>query len=388
MKIKMRTDGGVSISGYVNAVERYSKLLPKEKGRDAPGDFREKINEGVFAESLSRIPSVRMTFDHVQGIGSTDKNLTLKEDNIGLHADAVIYDERAIAAAKAGRLTGWSFGFTNAFADYKPNGDGTFERDIKSLDLLEVALLTKRPAYPACSIEIRDGEEIETRSESDPPEITPEELLRINEFTRKDLTADEVYTFPVVLCDNEIDRDGERFSIAALHKLAGMFIGKTGIFDHDPKSENQAARIYEAGVITDTTRPATAAGEPYTMLTAKAYMVRTDKNADLIKEIDGGIKKEVSVSCSIRKRICSVCGVDKNTGVCEHDKGRYYDGKICHHILDGPLDAYEWSFVAVPAQPKAGVTKSLENSESSTLAEVEKYRREIEILKLKGRKKS
>ena len=382
MKIELRADGGVSVSGYVNAVERYSKLLPKEKGRDAPGDFREKIGEGVFAESLSRLPQVRMTFDHGKGIGGTDKNLTLKEDNIGLHAEAVIYDEQAISAAKTGRLTGWSVGFVNAYSDYKPTGDGTYKRDIKSLDLLEVALLTMRPAYPATSIEVRDGEKLETRSENDLPEVTVEELLKINEFTRKDLTAEDVYTFPVILCDNEIDRDNERFSIAALHKLAELFVGKTGIFDHDPSGHNQSARIYETSVITDENHPMTAAGEPYMALSAKAYMVRTAANADLIKEIDAGIKKEVSVSCCIGKCVCSVCGVNRYEGPCEHIKGKRYDGKLCYGLLDEPTDAYEWSFVAVPAQPRAGVTKS-GTSEKSNL--VENYRHEIEILKMKGK---
>ena len=45
-------------------------------------------------------------------------------------------------------------------------------------------------------------------------------------------------------------------------------------------------------------------------------------------------------------------------GKCRHRKGQAYDGKSCHAILDEPADAYEWSFVAVPAQRGAGVTKS------------------------------
>lgn len=66
-----------------------------------------------------------------------------------------------------------------------------------------------------------------------------EELLeKLNRYTRKPVSAQEVYTFPVILCDNEIDRDGERFSVPALERLAELFVGKTGIFDHDPKGEN------------------------------------------------------------------------------------------------------------------------------------------------------
>ncbi len=181
-------------------------------------------------------------------------------------------------------------------------------------------------------------------------------LEKINRFSRKELTEEEVYIFPVILCDNDIDRDGEKFTVSALKKLAGLYIGKTGIFSHDPKGENQTARIFDTSVVTDPTRK-TADGEVYTCLKANAYMVRTSSNADLIREIDGGIKKEVSVGCAISKQTCSICGRDVRKGPCSHKLGRYYNGRQCYHILDEPTDAFEWSFVAVPAQKGAGVTK-------------------------------
>jgi len=42
--------------------------------------------------------------------------------------------------------------------------------------------------------------------------VDEQELKQINRFSRKELTADEVYTFAVRLCDNQVDRDGERLS--------------------------------------------------------------------------------------------------------------------------------------------------------------------------------
>ena len=89
--------------------------------------------------------------------------------------------------------------------------------------------------------------------------------------------------------------------------------------------------------------------------------------SDLIKEIDGGIKKEVSVSCSAESCICSICGKDLKRRECKHIKGRKYSGKLCHGILENPTDAYEWSFVAVPAQRKAGVTKSFLKEEHTLI---------------------
>ena len=44
-------------------------------------------------------------------------------------------------------------------------------------------------------------------------------LDKINKFTRRPLSEDEVYVFSVILCDNDIDRDCERFSENALDTL-------------------------------------------------------------------------------------------------------------------------------------------------------------------------
>lgn len=216
--------------------------------------------------------------------------------------------------------------------------------------------------------------------------MNPEILGKINQFTRRVLTEDELYVFSVILCDNDIDRDCERFSDEALETLKEKFIGRTGISDHDPSSANQTARIFDTEIITDTSRTS-GSGEPYKYIKASAYMVRTDDNRTLIAEIDGGIKKEVSISCSASKRICSVCGCDKSVSSCNHVKGKLYGGQLCHTILGSITDAYEWSFVAVPAQVNAGVTKRCTTSdiisepvEADILAADEELRRDIRKL--------
>ncbi|OLA42145.1 MAG: hypothetical protein BHW31_01510 [Firmicutes bacterium CAG:110_56_8] len=57
------------------------------------------------------------------------------------------------------------------------------------------------------------------------------------------------------------------------------------------------------------------------------------------------------------RSVCSICGSDY--GSCGHRKGESYDGQVCCAILQEPMDAYEFSFVAVPAQREAGVLKGL-----------------------------
>ena len=189
--------------------------------------------------------------------------------------------------------------------------------------------------------------------------LSDENMQKINKYTRRELKPEEIYCFNVILCDNEIDRDNERFTISALQKISEIFVGLTGIFDHNHKGENQTARIYDAWVETDSSRKTTE-NEVYHCVKASAYMVRNKSNQDLILEIDGGIKKEVSISCQVIKLMCSVCGVNRKEKSCSHVSGKKYNGKNCYIIMDEPIDAYEWSFVAIPAQRNAGVVKKFD----------------------------
>ena len=179
----------------------------------------------------------------------------------------------------------------------------------------------------------------------------------INQYSRKPLTPQEVFVFSIILCDNEVDRDNERFTNATLDALAPLFLGRTGISDHNWSAEKQIARVYRTEV--ETTNKSNSLGEPLRVLRGDVYMLNNETNKALIEAIDGGIIKEVSVGCSINKCICSIC--DETFGWLEcpnnHRKGQRYDGKLCYGELKDPKDAYEFSFVAVPAQPGAGVTK-------------------------------
>ena len=198
--------------------------------------------------------------------------------------------------------------------------------------------------------------------------VTAQDLELIGALARRPLGAEEVYTFSVRLCDNEIDRDFERFTLQTLEELAPLFVGKAGIFDHQWSARGQAARIYRTEVVREAGQ-VTRAGDGYAWLKGYAYMVRTESNRDLIAEIEGGIKKEVSVGCAVEHAICSVCGCDRTQTDCGHEKGQEYGGQLCWADLEGARDAYEFSFVAVPAQPAAGVVKGARRGTSGRLEE-------------------
>lgn len=187
-------------------------------------------------------------------------------------------------------------------------------------------------------------------------EVTDAEIEKINQYSLSPLSADEVFTFKAVLCDNAVDRQNEHFNLTTLNQLKELFLGKTVIKDHEWSSDNQVARIYDTELVEVS--KADDDSEPYTQLVAHCYMVKTSGNADLIAEIKGGIKKEGSVGFAIGSFICDICGCDNRESYCKHFPGVEYDGTVCTFTLDNAIDAYEFSLVAVPAQKAAGACKS------------------------------
>ena len=79
----------------------------------------------------------------------------------------------------------------------------------------------------------------------------------------------------------------------------------------------------------------------------------------------------------MRRSTCSICGADY--GSCEHRKGESYGGQTCVAVLCEPEDAYEFSFVAVPAQKQAGVLKRLGGGGEIPAAELERLKKEAAL---------
>ena len=169
MRIEIRGKT-VHISGYVNAVERDSKVL-----QGAEGSFVERAEAGVFRRALERANDVKMKLNHGRDIASTGQgNLRLREDNVGLFAEADVIDAETIREARAGNLTGWSFGFMDLAPCYDEGKPGEIrKRTLREIDLQEVSVLTIPPAYIATSVEVRcEGAAAEIRSTEDAPDIT------------------------------------------------------------------------------------------------------------------------------------------------------------------------------------------------------------------------
>lgn len=165
MKVEIRSATEAVIEGYVNAVERESRPIPSIQGT-----YTEKVAQGTFQRALNSGKDVELRFNHEKVIGSMSQGtLELREDNIGLYAKATVTDSEVIEKAKRNELRGWSFGFK----DNNPKIEDS-KRILTNIELREVSILTKPPAYIATSIEMRGEEEVtlETRGVEDVAEVT------------------------------------------------------------------------------------------------------------------------------------------------------------------------------------------------------------------------
>jgi phage head maturation protease len=210
--------------------------------------------------------------------------------------------------------------------------------------------------------------------------VSEGDLQIINSMTRREFTADELYVFPVLCCDSRLDRDGDRFTKESLDQMAAMAKGVTVIFDHSWSAYGQTARLYKAEVRQ-------AADGEYELV-AWAYMPKNEKTQAVIDAIDAGILKEVSVGFAPKELQCSICKQDYFGGNCPHRRGREYDGEIAFTWINGVAEWYELSFVAVPAQPRAGVEKSWrqeqEDAKRKRLEGGNKVEKLLEFLKSLG----
>ena len=109
MKIEVRGNQ-VILDGYVNVVDRESRMLP------SPRDISKRKLFLRHLKSVKESKECGLAFNHNKNrkLGSIENgNLELYEDNIGLRAIATVTDEQIIEKARNKELCGWSFGFVS-----------------------------------------------------------------------------------------------------------------------------------------------------------------------------------------------------------------------------------------------------------------------------------
>ena len=189
MRIEIRSDS-VEIAGYVNAVGRDSRPL---RDRSTGQRYLEQIVPGAFQRALSQ-NEVQLLLNHDSNrvLGSTETNLELHEDNIGLRAHAIITDPEVIQKARDKKLRGWSFGFYEKGASEEEAHANMKRRFIEDMQLVEVSIIDDRkiPCYEGTLIETRSEELItpdvlETRADYFEAEPQKKEPVNYSDYKKR-----------------------------------------------------------------------------------------------------------------------------------------------------------------------------------------------------------
>ena len=116
--------------------------------------------------------------------------------------------------------------------------------------------------------------------------ITDADMELINQFTLKPLTAKDVAIYTLQVCGDQIDRDGERFSIEVLHDFADTLPGK-GLLEAHQWGPVGVGLFYRAWVENID-------GVNWVM--GQCYLPKaSEESAEMITKIDSGIAKWVSI---------------------------------------------------------------------------------------------
>ena len=154
-------DEDLIVEGLVNKTESWSHTLGVRK------KFKEKICRGAFDKAIQNANRIDFLCEHDSSklLSTTENNsLQLWEDEEGLKMRAIIcpttYGRDLYELMRAKLVNHMSFGFRVLSDKWKKLSNGTFERIVEELELLEVSAV-RNPAYPQSAIAARGIELVE-----------------------------------------------------------------------------------------------------------------------------------------------------------------------------------------------------------------------------------
>lgn len=150
---ELSQDGSLLVTCKVNDYS-LSKTL-----RGINGEFKEQIPKEVWQRAIEQNKeNIKVFYNHQDIIDIADKVEFRIEDD-GVYADVVLSDKAQglYEKIKNGLCTGMSFGF-KALKQKFENVGNFVKRTIESMELFEVSILDKEPAYYNTSVECRSIE--------------------------------------------------------------------------------------------------------------------------------------------------------------------------------------------------------------------------------------
>ncbi|NOZ68007.1 MAG: hypothetical protein GXP46_01860 [Deferribacteres bacterium] len=183
-------------------------------------------------------------------------------------------------------------------------------------------------------------------------EISPEMLAKINAYTLKELSAEDVYVRKFLLAHNAIDRDNERFPEALIDEFADTLPGKGFLIGHERPGPGRGL-FFDAATeempperfveLTGETPRLPAGVETVKVLWGWMYLLREAFNEEIMANLDAGIYRHVSIG--FRAADLNAVKADPN-------------GAVLYWEYVPPGEATEGSLVWLGAQPGATAQKA------------------------------
>ncbi len=182
-------------------------------------------------------------------------------------------------------------------------------------------------------------------------EVLDDQLTLISKYTLEEIKAEDLYVRKVRLAHNAIDRDNERFSEELLKAFMETLPGKSFLIGHawgPPgegiffKAELEEMSLEEARSSTGEDIKLPEGVTKVVFLLGWFYTTRTPDKEALLKDIDAGIARHVSIGFNASSRVKEV---------------NEESGETLYWEYKAPGEALEGSLVWLGAQPGATITK-------------------------------
>lgn len=162
VEVRAEGDGRIVVEGYAAVFDQPT---------DIGGVFTEVVARGAFRSALQRKDDVEFLINHggLPLARSTAGNLTMKEDDHGLHIRAELDPsdpdvQRIVPKMRGKMLDQMSFAFQATGQRWDTPADGPDVRTITDVVLYDVSIVN-RGAYPTTQIALRDRDAAKAEAE-------------------------------------------------------------------------------------------------------------------------------------------------------------------------------------------------------------------------------
>lgn len=161
-EIRSLEEDSRKISGLAIPAESRSELLY--------GEFYETISKDALTEDLINSHDVKLYMNHDSSQGTFARSkfgkgsLRLFVTDRGIEFETelpnTVFGDQLLEGIRRGDYDALSFAFAPDKEEWKENADGTYDRTIRSIALLdEISILSCAPAYEATEVKIRSLED-------------------------------------------------------------------------------------------------------------------------------------------------------------------------------------------------------------------------------------